>query len=434
MPGYTSKLTVAETGDGMRKVVDDSPEQARFRAEVRAFLAEHLPEGWVEAIEAGDDDAFQAARARWDMGGWMKLLGDSGYVAPLRPREYGGLGVGPIELGIIREELAAHRLPTVSLNLLGIAMAAPTIAEHGTEEQKRRYIPKILSSEEIWCQLFSEPGSGSDLAGLATRAVRDGDEYVVNGQKVWTTLAQFAHFGMLLCRTNPDEAKHEGLSWLILDMHSPGVEVKPLKQMTGSAEFNEVFFNDVRVPVPNLVGEENDGWRVARTTLMNERAALSGLSLDPVSMAGGTRKDPMEIFLDFVRDTGKAADPVARQSVIQIWIEKELKEVTSARAQSARKSGAQPGPEGGVSKVFNAEWNQRKGELEMNLAGAGSVAETPRLKWAQRSGPFLRSRANTIEGGTSEVLRNQIGERILGLPREPEVDRDVPWKEIRRSG
>jgi alkylation response protein AidB-like acyl-CoA dehydrogenase len=413
--------------------VDDSPAQAAFRAEVRAFLRTHLPDGWVDAIEAGDDASFDAARMRFDLSAWWALLGDSGYIAPLLPRDYGGLGVGPIEQGIIREELSAHRLPTVSLNLLGVAMAAPTIAEHGTDEQKRRYIAPILRSEEIWCQLFSEPGSGSDLASLSTRAVRDGDEFVVNGQKVWTTLAQFAQFGMLLCRTDPDVPKHEGLTWMILDMRSAGVTVRPLVQMTGGAEFNEVFFEDVRVPVSNVVGAEGDGWRVARTTLMNERTALSGLSLDPVAMMGGTRKDPMEVFLDYARQAGAAADPVARQRVVQIWIEKECKDITSARAQSARKSGSQPGPEGAIAKVFNAEWNRRKTELEMDLGGAGSVADSSLVKWAQRSGPFLRARANTIEGGTSEVLRNQIGERILGLPREPDVDKDIAWKDTRRS-
>jgi len=325
----------------------------------------------------------------------------------------------------------AHRLPTVSANLLGVGLAGPTIIEHGSEAQKERYLRKILSGEEIWCQLFSEPGSGSDLASLGTRAVRDGDEWVVNGQKVWTTLAQMATFGMLLARSDPDVPKHEGLTYFVLDMRTPGVEVRPLKQMTGSSEFNEVFFTDVRVPDTNRVGAVGEGWRCARTTLMNERTTLAGISLDPVSFLGGTRKDPWRAFLDGVpgRD-----DPLVRQRLAQLYIEAEVKEITAFRANSARRRGVQPGPEGGVNKVFNAEYNQRRSGFALDANGIGSVAWMAGDRQAEaRATTFLRARANTIEGGTSEVLRNQMAERLLGLPRDPDADKGLAWAEITRN-
>jgi alkylation response protein AidB-like acyl-CoA dehydrogenase len=417
----------------MRWEIEDNEEQAAFRAEFREWLREVLPAGWMDAVDAGDDDAFENVRSSSGFNPltWTGTIGRSRYAAPLWPKEYGGLSGEPWMQQVIRSELVRYRLPTVSINLLGVGLAGPTIIEHGTEAQKERYLRKILSGEEIWCQLFSEPGSGSDLASLSTRAVRDGDEWVVNGQKVWTTLAQFAHFGMLLARTDPNVPKHEGLTYFILDMKSPGVEVRPLKQMTGSSEFNEVFFNDVRIPDENRVGAVGDGWRCARTTLMNERVALSGISLDPVSFAGGTRRDPWRSFLESVPDR---SDPLVRQRLAQFYIEQEVKEITAFRAASARARGQQPGPEGAVNKVFNAEFNQRRSSFALNVHGMAGVAWLPGDRNAEaRAQTFLRARANTIEGGTSEVLRNQMAERILGLPRDVEVDKGVPWAEIRRN-
>ncbi|MER3453197.1 MAG: acyl-CoA dehydrogenase [Chloroflexota bacterium] len=416
----------------MRWRIPDDAERAAFRAEFRAWLATVLPEGWMEAVESGDEERLAALRAGFDVLGWAGVMGRAGYGAPLWPREYGGLSGEPWMLTVIREELAHWRLPQFGLNLLGVGMAGPTLIEHGTEEQRRRHLPRILSGEEIWCQLFSEPGAGSDLASLATRAVRDGDEWVVNGQKVWTTIAQFAHYGMLLARTDPDVPKHEGLTWFICDMRAPGVEVRPLRQMTGAAEFNEVFLTDVRIPDTDRVGAVGDGWRVARTTLMNERVTLSGISLDPAAILGGTRPDP---WLSYLERVPAPYDPTVRQRLARIWIEQEVKEITSARANLARAAGRTPGPEGGIGKVFNAHHNQRKAELAVDAAGAAGVAWLPGDRTAEaRAQTFLRSRAATIEGGTSEILRNQIAERILGLPREPEVDRDLPWRDIPRSG
>jgi len=283
----------------------------------------------------------------------------------------------------------------------------------------------------VWCQLFSEPGSGSDLASAGTRATRSNGEYIINGQKVWTSIAQLSHFGMLLARTDPDVPKHDGLSYFIVDMKSPGVDIRPLKQITGSSEFNEVYFNDVRIPAENLVGVEGDGWRVARTTLMNERVALSGLSLDSAAFAGGTRKDPWSLFVDSIPNHDDAR---VRQFIAKSYVEKEVKEITQFRANMARMSGSQPGPEGGVTKVYNAEFNKWRSNQIMNANGPASVA------WnfgdsdsENRAHAFLRARANSIEGGTTEILKTQMGERLLGLPREPEVDKGIPWKEIRRS-
>lgn len=387
----------------------------------------------MEAIDSGDDDAFADVKGTsgWNPFTWNSKVGASGYGAPLWPKEYGGLSGEVWMQQIIREELGHYRLPLVSINILGVGLAGPTIIAHGNEAQKERYLKKILTGEEIWCQLFSEPGSGSDLASLGTRAVRDGDEWVVNGQKVWTSIAQFAKFGMLLARTDIDTPKHEGLSYFVIDMKTPGVEIRPLRQLTGSSEFNEVYFTDARVPHENLVGAVGDGWRAARTTLMNERATLAGLSMDPASIMGGTRKDPWQTFLDGIpgRD-----DPVVRQQIARYYIEQEVKEITAFRAAAARMRGDEPGPEGSVNKVFNAEFNQRKSSFAMNAAGMAAVAwESGDANSESRMHGFLRARANTIEGGTSEVLRSQIGERVLGLPRDVDVDKGAAWKDIKRS-
>jgi alkylation response protein AidB-like acyl-CoA dehydrogenase len=416
----------------MRWKIEDTPERAEFRAGFKAWLDEVLPDGWIAALEANDDRAFAKAREGFNWLAWMGTIGRTPYAAPLWPKEYGGMSGEAWMQQLVREELVNHRLPTFGVNLLGVGLAGPTIIAHGTEAQKERYLAKILSGEEIWCQLFSEPGSGSDLASLGTRAVRDGDEWVVNGQKVWTSIASLSTFGMLLARSNTDVPKHEGLTYLIVDMKSPGVEVRPLRQITGSADFNEVFFTDVRVPDANRVGDIGDGWRAARTTLMNERVALSGLSIDAASLMGGVRRDPWEAILSGVNDR---TNPIVRQELARIYIATEVKEITAFRSSSARLKGQVPGAEGGVSKVFNAELNQYKSAFAMNAAGMSAIAwdETPGTDGGARATAFLRARANTIEGGTSEVLRNQMAERILGLPREVEVDKGESWAQTRRS-
>jgi alkylation response protein AidB-like acyl-CoA dehydrogenase len=422
-----------EKGPDMRWEIEDTPERTAFRSEFRAWLRDAVPAPWMDLVDAGDDVALERLKA--DSGFnpfvWQGTIGRSPYAAPLWPKEYGGLSGETWMQQVIRSELVRYRLPTVSINLLGVGLAGPTIIEHGTEAQKERYLRKILSAEEIWCQLFSEPGSGSDLASLSTRAVRDGDEWVVNGQKVWTTIAQFAAFGMLLARSDPDVPKHEGLSYFILDMRSPGVDIRPLRQMTGSSEFNEVFLTDVRIPDANRVGDVGDGWRCARTTLMNERVALAGVSLDPVSFTGGIRRDAWQSYLDQIPDR---TDRRVRQRLAQFYIESEVKEITAFRANSARMRGQQPGPEGAVNKVFNAEYNQRRSSFAVDVNGMAGIAWAPDDGQAQaRATTFLRARANTIEGGTSEVLRNQMAERILGLPRDPEADKGAAWAQVARN-
>lgn len=417
----------------MRWETEETTEQAAYRKAFRSWLHTAVPAGWMEAVESEDDDAFERVKSDsgWDFLQWMGTIGRSGYAAPLWPEAHGGLSAASWAPGITRSELSRYRLPTFGPNLLGLGLAGPTLIEHGTSEQQARYLPGILTGEEIWCQLFSEPGSGSDLSSLATRASRDGDEWVVDGQKVWTSLAQFARFGMLVARTDPDLPKHEGLTYFVLDMGSPGVEVRPLKQMTGSSEFNEVFLTGVRVPDSARVGAVGDGWRCARTTLANERVALAGISLDPVSLYGGTRRDPWKTFLDSVPDR---SDPLVRQQLAQFYIESEVKEITSFRANSARMQGSQPGPEGSIGKVFNAEFNQRKSSFAVGARGLHGVAWLPDDHESDAvATTFLRARANTIEGGTSEILRNQIAERILGLPRDPEVGKGVPWAQATRN-
>lgn len=414
----------------MRWKLEDTPEQAAFRKEFLGWLRENLPKGWMEAIDGGDDDASEKARGQWNMYEWNRLLGESGYGAPLWPKEYGGLSGEVWMQQIVREELARYRLPIIGFNILGIGLAGPTLIEHGTEEQKERYLRKILTGEEVWCQLFSEPGSGSDLASVATRADRDGDEWILNGQKVWTSIAQFSAFGMLLARSDPDKPKHEGLSYFIVDMKAPGVEVRPLRQITGASEFNEVYFTNVRIPDAYRVGEVGQGWPVARTTLMNERVTLSGVGLSTEAVTGGRRKDPWKTFIEGVQDRER---PLVRQDVARFFAMNESKDITGFRAALARRQG-QPGAEGGIGKVFVAELNQWRTNMVMNAAGPAAIAWMPGDQAAEsRAHAFVRSRANTIEGGTSEVLRNQMAERILGLPRDVEVDKGVAWKEIRRS-
>jgi len=420
----------------VRLQIEDSPERAAFREEFRGWLRETLPPGWMDAVDAGDDDAYATARANaerdgWNPFTWMTTIGASGYAAPLWPKEYGGLSGEPWMQGIVREELGRYRLPTVAPNILGTGLAGPTIIAHGNEEQKERFLKKILTGEQIWCQLFSEPGSGSDLASLGTRAVRDGDEYVVNGQKVWTSVAQLSQRGMLLARTDPAKPKHEGLSYFLLDMKTPGVEVRPLRQLTGSAEFNEVYLTDVRIPAADLLGTEGEGWRYARTTLMNERMTLAGVSLDAVAFTGGTRRDAWTTFVESIPDR---TDPVVRQAIAQFYIEQQVKELTAFRAAAKRAMGEEPGPEFSGSKIVNASFNQRRSSFLVDVTGPGGVAwEQGDSAAESRAHAFLRARANSIEGGTSEILRNQVAERALGLPREPEIDKGVAWKDLSRS-
>ncbi len=396
---------------------------------VTEWLKENLPAGWVEAVDAGDTEKVNLMRLALPYEEWCEKLGKAGWATATWPVEYGGAGLEPAQAKVVNEVLNRYKVPR-SFNVLGIGMAGPTLLQWGTEEQKKRFLPPMAQHREIWCQMFSEPGAGSDVASLATRAMRDGDEWVVNGQKVWTTLGHIAHYGMLVARTDPDLPKHKGLSYFLLDMHAPGVEVRPLVQMTGEAEFNEVFFNDVRIPDSMRVGAVGEGWAVATTTLMNERVALSGAGSEGMANVGG---GPVDALVALAVKNGAWGEPVLRNKLVQLVIEGRIVKITNLRAAARRKQGKPAGPEGSITKLFQAEYNQRLQSVAMEVLGCRAMAwDETDLEAASMVRGFLRSRANTIEGGTSEIMRNILGERVLGLPKEPSVDKDVPWSELRR--
>jgi len=397
----------------------------------------------VQAIDDRDHAAVNALRADLDHAKWYTEFGESGFATPTWPAEYGaGLSLTPGEARFVNEVLNASRVPRPT-NIIGIGMGGPTVIAWGSEDLKHRFLRGIATNEEIWCQLFSEPGAGSDVAGLATRAERDGDEWVVNGQKVWTSLAHLARYGMLLARTDPDQPKHRGLSYFVIDMHAPGVEVRPLRQITGDAEFNEVFFENARVPDAWRLGPVDEGWRVAITTLMNERVSLSG----PGSVSGDTiGGSPIQRVIDRYRPV---SDPRLRQRLAAAWIDHRIIALNNQRAADRRRRGAEAGPEGSITKLQSAEFNQRVQKLAVDLAGADAIAwigapltGDASLSWATtvQDDPrtvargFLRAQANTIEGGTSAIMRNILGERVLGLPKEPDPSRELSWKDVPRSG
>ena len=401
------------------------------REEVVSWLHENLPAEWVEGIENNDPAKLAEGRKKLEYNDWCERLGKAGYATPTWPKEYGGGGLDPEGARVVMEELSRYKVPR-SFNVIGIGMGGPTLMQWASEDIKRNLLPPMAQHREIWCQLFSEPSAGSDVATLATRAVRDGDEWLVNGQKVWTTLAHMARWGMLVARTDPDAPKHKGLTYFIVDMQAPGVEVRPLKQMTGDAEFNEVFFTDVRIPDSMRVGDVGNGWAVATETLMNERVALSGEG----SVSGGnTGGGPVDALIQQAKASGQwESDPVLRNQLVQLAIEGRVNKITNLRAAAARKGGKRPGPEGSITKLFQAEYNKRLQSTAMDMLGASATA------WSKSDSAngsavrgFLRSRANTIEGGTSEIMRNILGERVLGLPKEPANDRDIPWTEIPRG-
>jgi alkylation response protein AidB-like acyl-CoA dehydrogenase len=350
------------------------------------------------------------------------------------PEGLGGLGLSPKLQRIINERVFAAGGPNpFAKNPIGYGMCGPTVVEWGTDEQKQLLRP-LFTSEDIWCQLFSEPGSGSDFAGLSSRGVKDGDEWIVNGQKVWTTLAHTSKWGLLVVRTDPDVSKHTGLTAFIVDMHAPGVEVRPLRQITGEAEFNEVYFTDVRIPDSARLGEPGDGWRVSLTTLMNERVSIGGTVAPKAS-------GPIAAALKLWNDLPEERKDLATQDeLMKLWIEAEVLRLTNIRAAANRKIGS-PGPEGSTGKLAYAESNKRIYDFCMTLLGADGMLfgtyEMLRPETAMGfdtlQKAFLRSRANSIEGGTSEVMRNILGERVLGLPGDVRVDRDVAWKDVPRN-
>jgi alkylation response protein AidB-like acyl-CoA dehydrogenase len=389
---------------------DFTAEQEAFRKEVRQWLERNLPgdlRGHAFAASRADVDEVRRLRA------WQKTMYEAGYVGIDWPREFGGRGASIVEVVILYQEMARAESPQI-VNRGGVSMLGPTLMKHGTPAQQTRFLSKILSAEELWCQGFSEPNAGSDLANLQTRAVRDGDHFVVNGQKVWTSMGHVADWCFVLVRTDPDAPKHKGLSFLLMDMRSPGVTIRPLRQITGEAEFNEMFLDNVRIPAENLVGKLNEGWGVALTTLAYERDVLTFIR--HISL-----RNALHRLLTLVRDRDRAADPVVRQKVASLWIGEQALQLGAYRSLTRILKGGHPGPEGSTSKLFWSHLDQ-----ELALVGTEVIGPYSQIAhgspWAPDDGQWefyeLLARGSGIRAGTTEILRNILGERVLGLPKD----------------
>jgi alkylation response protein AidB-like acyl-CoA dehydrogenase len=396
---------------------NDSAEEAAWRAECRTFLEKHAPEfggaGSERDLEIGSGNYL--ARAK----GWQATKFDNGFARIAWEPEFGGRNGTSMQQIIFGQEEAKYSLPTEAF-IIGLGMIAPTIKAVGTHAQKQRYLTKLLRGEELWCQLFSEPGAGSDVASLSTSAVRDGDEWLINGQKVWTSGAQYSDFGEIICRTAPDAEKHKGITAFIVEMNAPGVTIKPLKQMNGGASFNEVFFEDVRVPHEHVLGDVNEGWSVAITTLMNERVAIG-------SGGGGGSRGTVQDVIALARQRGANDDPRVRQQLADLYSKTRIARFLSMRTLTAASQGKIPGPEGSIGKLFGARINTQIGELTLSIAGAQGVAGETRFAQS-----VLLAPAGHIAGGSDEVMKNILGERVLGLPGEPRPDKGVAWRDVPR--
>ena len=379
---------------------DLTPAERAFRDELRSWLRDNRP-AWAD----GDDEDATSRSWLERRVGWQRTLHEAGYIGLNWPKEYGGRGATLMEQVILGQEMIESRAPG-PINVIGLGMGGPVIIAHGTEEQKRRYLSPILSAEEIWCQGFSEPNAGSDLSALQTRAEDRGDHYAVTGQKVWTTLAHVSRWCLLLARERQEANPRHCLTYLIVDMKSPGVDVRPLRQITGEAEFNEVFFNEVLVPKEQVLGEPGQGWQVAITTLLHERGTLGTALANQASITVGE-------LIDLVRQSGRGGERGLRQAVAQHYIEARTLNLVGQRAVTSVMRTGIPGPEGSIMKLFYSELNQHMQETAVDLQGPAGLVENGN-RWLYG---FLRSRANTIEAGTSEVLRNILAERVLGLPR-----------------
>jgi alkylation response protein AidB-like acyl-CoA dehydrogenase len=396
--------------------LNDSPDQAEYRAKVRAWLEEHKDEAPVlrgEGAIQDEEAAIVAHRA------WQRKLAEAGFVGLTWPKEYGGQGLGPLEQVISNQEIARAGVPGI-LDTIGVGMLGPTIIAHGTEEQKQRYLAPMLHADEVWCQLFSEPAAGSDLAGIQSRAVlQDDGSWKLNGQKVWTTNAQFASFGLLLARTDPDVTKHKGLTMFIVPMDAEGVTVRGLRQITGDAEFNEVFFDDVTLDEEFVVGPVNGGWGTALTTLMFERLTIGG-----GSEGMGFRADRFARAI--AADDAAAADPEVRQRFGELATDLLALRFTGYRILTALERGQIPGPEAGMGKVTVVTAAIAAGDLIADVLGPDALDEDDEWSYLISFLPGLKS-----AGGTEEILRNTVGERVLGLPPEPRLDKGIPFSELR---
>jgi len=395
----------------------DTPEESAFRAEVGAFLEARLEprraDSRMSVMGSADDrvDEGRALLAQLDEGGWA---------VPTWPVEHGGRAATATQAGIFHQELARYETPDLYPFMVGISLVGPTLLTHGTTAQQARWLPAIRTGEEIWCQLFSEPNAGSDLAGLEARATRDGDEWRVTGQKVWSSRAHYSEWGLLLARTDPTVPKHAGITAFALDMRAPGVEVRPLRQMNGDVHFNEVFMTDAPVRDADRIAGVGDGWRVAITTLMHERSAIGG--------GGGVTKARL---VDLARERGTTDDPLVRQRLADVLTRMEVDRATAMRARAAMRAGRPPGPEGSGAKLRMGATLKAMADLALDLHGpAGTAYEGGDNDWHRL---FLTAPSISIRGGTDEVQRNILGERVLGLPPEPRDDKRVPFNEVPRS-
>lgn len=409
----------------------DTPAEARLREEIRAWLRDN----WREGISREE---------------WWGVLADSGWAAPLWPEQYGGRGASASEAIIFNQERQAIGAEPPPRGI-GVPMAGPTIIQHGTDQQKERFLDPMLRGTEMWCQLFSEPGAGSDLAAIQTKAERDGDEWVINGQKVWTTHAQVARWGILIARHDPNLPKHQGITYFICDMQAPGVEVVPLREMTGEAIFNEVFLNDVRISDELRVGEVGDGWRVAMTTLANERMALGLGGLGgtaagaPVDLAEAEAESSLETMGKFIargphalveltKRAGLIDDPLTRQRLAKVFTMYEVNRFTGYRITTALMKGQGPGVEASTGKLAYNQLVRAVADYLIGIAGVGAMGapdDDRLLKTAERLNLVVP--ATSIYGGTDQIQRNIISERVLGMPKEPRTDSDIPFNQIRKG-
>ncbi|MGZ6910989.1 MAG: acyl-CoA dehydrogenase family protein [Acidimicrobiia bacterium] len=418
-----------------RLPVDATTDDDDLRSVVRHWITTTVPRPWQEAAAEGRE-AIRRVRSRADYEAWYPEFAASGLVVATWPVEYGGLGLRAEQARVAEAELAPYNLGR--LNPLGLNSAAPALFAHGTEAQRLRYLPPIVANRERWCQLLSEPGAGSDLASLATRAVRDGDEWILDGQKVWTTWAHVSDFAICLARTDPDVPKRQGLTYFLVDLHAPGVTVRPLRHLGGEVDFNEVFLDAGRVPADRRVGAPGDGWRVAGATLAGERQMVSGSGSGGVDRIGGAGIDRV---LRRARELGRTSEPLVRQRLAALYSEERIRAWTNQRVRAAVRAGGTPGPAASIGKVHQGRVNQALQLLAADLLGPAAAAWSapgPGLDSWVATMPYevagmLRSRANTIEGGTTEVNKNVLGEKVLGLPREPDPFHDAPWASVPRS-
>jgi len=396
--------------------IDDTPEEAAFRAEARAWLDAHAtPKGSADdfssGLWAGDyDEATYVARCRI----WQRALYDGGWAGITWPKQFGGRGGRPIEQAIFNQEQARFGVSTGAF-MIAVGMVGPTIVAHGTAEQKERFLPPMLRGDDLWCQLFSEPDAGSDLAGLTTRAVDDGDEWVISGQKVWTSSADRAAWGILLARSDWDAPKHKGITYFLLDMATPGITIRPLRQMTGESHFSEVFLEGVRIPKANVLGEPGEGWRIAQTTLTSERSSIAG---------GGGNVDPGALAA-LARSCGRADDPLTRQAVVGVHIQAQMLRFLRYRAQTALSQGRRPGQEASVMKLAHSRYMRALTRAAVHIQGPAGQLGYDDDMWHRR---FLHAPSLGIAGGSDQVQANIIAERALGLPAEARADRDAPFR------